>query len=167
MHLSDLSWDNQGEEVIREFKKGEEVETVLLAVDAERERISLGIKQLGRDPFSGFLNDHPKGSSVSGPVTEVSARGAEIDLGQGVTGYLRASDISRDRVEDARQVLKVGETVEARIVGVDRKSRQLTLSIKAKEMKEEAQAVEEYGKSAGGATTTLGEMLRDKLSQEN
>jgi len=167
VHLSDLSWDDQGEEVIREFKKGEEVETVLLAVDAERERISLGVKQLGRDPFSGFLGDHPKGSIVSGPVIEVSARGAEIDLGQGVTGYLRASDISRDRVEDARQVLKVGETVEARIVGVDRKSRQLTLSIKAKEIKEEAQAVEEYGKSGGGATTTLGDMLRDKLSQEN
>lgn len=167
VHLSDLSWDDQGEEVIREFKKGEEVETVLLAVDAERERISLGIKQLGRDPFSGFLSDHPKGSSVSGPVTEVTARGAEIDLGQGVTGYLRASDISRDRVEDARQVLKVGETIEARIVGVDRKSRQLTLSIKAKEIKEDAEAVEEYGKSGGGATTTLGEMLRDKLSQEN
>jgi small subunit ribosomal protein S1 len=167
VHLSDLSWDDRGEEIIREFKKGEEVETVLLAVDAERERISLGIKQLGRDPFSGFLSDHPKGSSVSGPVTEVSARGAEIDLGQGVIGYLRASDISRDRIEDARQVLKVGVTVEARIVGVDRKSRQFTLSIKAKEIKEEAQAVEEYGKSGGGATTTLGDMLRDKLSQEN
>ncbi len=167
VHLSDLSWDDRGEEIIREFKKGEEVETVLLAVDAERERISLGIKQLGRDPFSGFLSDHPKGSSVSGPVIEVSARGAEIDLGQGVIGYLRASDISRDRIEDARQVLKVGATVEARIVGVDRKSRQLTLSIKAKEIKEEAQAVEAYGKSGGGATTTLGDMLRDKLSQEN
>ncbi len=167
VHLSDLSWDDRGEEIIREFKKGEEVETVLLAVDAERERISLGIKQLGRDPFSGFLSDHPKGSSVSGPVTEVSARGAEIDLGQGVIGYLRASDISRDRIEDARQVLKIGAMVEARIVGVDRKSRQLTLSIKAKEIKEEAQAVEEYGKSSGGATTTLGDMLRDKLSQGN
>ncbi len=167
VHLSDLSWDDRGEEIIREFKKGEEVETVLLAVDAERERISLGIKQLGRDPFSGFLSDHPKGSSVSGPVTEVSARGAEIDLGQGVIGYLRASDISRDRIEDARQVLKIGAIVEARIVGVDRKSRQLTLSIKAKEIKEEAQAVEEYGKSSGGATTTLGDMLRDKLSQGN
>jgi small subunit ribosomal protein S1 len=167
VHLSDLSWDDRGEEIIREFKKGEEVETVLLAVDAERERISLGIKQLGRDPFSGFLSDHPKGSSVSGPVTEVSVRGAEIDLGQGVIGYLRASDISRDRIEDARQVLKIGAMVEARIVGVDRKSRQLTLSIKAKEIKEEAQAVEEYGKSSGGATTTLGDMLRDKLSQGN
>jgi small subunit ribosomal protein S1 len=167
VHLSDLSWDDQGEDIIRQYKKGEEVEAVLLAVDAERERISLGVKQLARDPFSGFLSEHPKGSTVKGPVTEVTARGAEIDLGQGVSGYLRASDISRDRVEDARQVLKVGDEVESRIVGVDRKSRQVTLSIKAKEIKEEAEAVEEYGKSSGGATTTLGDMLRDKLSQDN
>lgn len=167
VHLSDLSWDEAGEEAIRQYKKGEEVEAVVLAVDAERERISLGVKQLGRDPFASFLSDHPKGSVAKGPVIEVTARGALIDLGQGVTGYLRASDISRDRVEDARQVLKQGEEVEARIVGVDRKARQVTLSIKAKEIKEEAQAVEEYGKAGNGASTTLGDMLKDQLSQGN
>ena len=167
VHLSDLSWDEPSEEAIRQYKKGEEVEAVVLAVDAERERISLGIKQLGRDPFAGFLADHPKGSMVTGPVTEVTARGAVLDLGQGVTGYLRASDISRDRVEDARQALKMGDEVEARIVGVDRKARQVTLSIKAKELKEEAEAVEEYGRSGNAATTTLGDMLKDQLSSEN
>jgi len=167
VHLSDLSWDLPGDEAIREYKKGEEVEAVVLAVDAERERISLGVKQLGRDPFASFLGDHPKGSTVKGPATEVTARGAQVDLGQGITGYLRASDISRDRVEDARSVIKVGEDVEARIVGVDRKARQVTLSIKAKEIKEEAQAVEEYGRSGGSAATTLGDVLKDQLSQDN
>lgn len=167
VHLSDLSWDEAGEEAIRRFKKGEDIEAVVLAVDAERERISLGIKQLERDPFSNFLVAHPKGSVVKGPVTEVSARGAEIELENGVTGYLRASDISRERVEDARQALKVGDEVEARIVGVDRKARQVLLSIKAQELSEEAEAVEEYGKSSGTSATTLGDVLKDQLNQGN
>ncbi|MGH8272098.1 MAG: 30S ribosomal protein S1 [Gammaproteobacteria bacterium] len=167
VHLSDLSWDDPGEEVIRKYKKGEEVEAVLISVDTERERISLGIKQLERDPFSLFLADHPKGSIVSGPITELTARGATVDLEQGVTGYVRASDISRDRVEDARQALKPGEEISARIVGVDRKSRQVTLSIKAKELKDDAEALEEYGKSSGSTATTLGDMLKDRLAQEN
>lgn len=167
VHLSDLSWDEPGEEAIRRFKKGEEIEAVVLAVDAERERISLGIKQLERDPFSNFLAAHPKGSVVKGPVLDVGARGAEIELESGVTGYLRASDISRERVEDARQALKVGDEVEARIVGVDRKARQVLLSIKAQELSEEAEAVEEYGKSSGPTATTLGDVLKDQLNQGN
>ncbi|MGH8426711.1 MAG: 30S ribosomal protein S1 [Gammaproteobacteria bacterium] len=166
VHHSDLSWNEPGEEVLRRYKKGEEVEAVLIAVDAERERISLGVKQLENDPFSHFIAEHPKGSIVSAPVVEVTARGAQIDLGQGVIGYLRASDISRDRIEDARQVIKLGEEIEARIVGVDRKTRQVALSVKAKEIKDEAEAIEEYARSSGAQTTTLGDMLKDQLSQE-
>ncbi len=165
VHLSDLSWDEPGEEAIRHYKKGEEVEAVVLAVDAERERISLGIKQMERDPFSNFLAEHPKGSTVTGPISEVSARGAEIVFEQGVTGYLRTADISRERVEDARQVLKEGEEVEARIIGIDRKTRRIMLSIKAHEIKEEAAALEEYAKPSSGAAT-LGDMLKDQWSQE-
>ncbi|MDN5864261.1 MAG: 30S ribosomal protein S1 [Gammaproteobacteria bacterium] len=166
IHISDLAWDDAEEDILRKYKKGEEVEAVLLSVDTERERISLGIKQLERDPFSSYLAEHPKGSTVTGPVEEVTARGALVTLDQGVTGYLRASDISRERVEDVRQVLKVGEEVSARIVGVDRKSRQLTLSIKARQIKEDAEALEEYGKAGGSsATTTLGDMLKNHLGR--
>ncbi len=167
VHISDISWDEPGEDLLRKYKKGEEVEAVLLAVDTERERISLGIKQLAKDPFSDFLAEHPKGSTVTGPIEELTARGALVTLEQGVKGYLRASDISRDRVEDARQVLKEGADVSARIVGVDRKARQLTLSIKAREIKEDAEAIEEYGQSGGSsATTTLGEMLKNHLGRK-
>lgn len=166
VHLSDLSWDQPGEDALREYKKGEEVEAVVLAVDAERERISLGIKQLARDPFSDFLSGHPKGSVVRGPVVEVMAKGARIDLGDGIEGYLRASELSRERVEDARTVLKEGEEVEARIIGVDRKARIVSLSIKAKEIKEEAEAVEEYSRTSGTATT-LGDVLKDQLNAQN
>ncbi|MGH8162084.1 MAG: S1 RNA-binding domain-containing protein, partial [Gammaproteobacteria bacterium] len=145
---------------------GEEIEAVVLSVDTERERISLGVKQLGRDPFSSYLAEHPKGSIVSGPVVEVTARGAVVELGEGITGYIRASDIARERVADAREVLKSGEEVSARIVGVERKSRQLTLSIKAREIQEDAEALEEYGKGGAAATaTTLGDVLKDHLSR--
>jgi small subunit ribosomal protein S1 len=163
VHLSDISWDRPGEEAVREYQKGQEVEAMVLSIDPDRERISLGVKQMAKDPFSGYLAEHPKGSIVKGVVKEVDPRGAVIDLGNGIEGSLRASELSRDRVEDARSVLKVGEEVEARFIGVDRKSRAITLSIKAKEAYEEAEAVEQYrGESTSG--TTLGDLLKEQIS---
>ncbi|MGH8371431.1 MAG: 30S ribosomal protein S1 [Gammaproteobacteria bacterium] len=163
VHLSDISWDIPGEEAVRNYKKGDEVEAVVLAVDAQRERISLGIKQMEKDPFANFLADHPKGSMVKGKVLTVDAKGANIDLGNGIEGYLRASELSRDRVEDARTVLKEGEEVEARFVGMDRKTRSINLSVKAKEMQEEAQAMEDYSRTTSAGTTTLGDLLKEHI----
>jgi small subunit ribosomal protein S1 len=166
VHFSDISWDIPGEEAVRNYTKGEEVETVVLAIDPERERISLGIKQLDQDPFSQFLADHPKGSIVTGIVKEVDARGAQIELEAGIEGQLRASELSRDRVEDARTILKVGEEVEAKFTGLDRKTRIISLSIKAKEAHDEAAAVESYisDKPSAGAGTSLGDLLKEKIS---
>ncbi len=168
VHLSDLSWDVAGEEAVRNYKKGEELETTVLAIDPERERISLGVKQLDKDPLSMFLADHPKGSIVTGVIQELDAKMATVALEGGMIGQLRASEISRDRVEDARLVLKVGETVEAKFTGVDRKSRILSLSIKAKEAHEEAQAIQNYKTDAGRPTTgtTLGDLLKEQLTPE-
>jgi small subunit ribosomal protein S1 len=162
VHLSDLSWDIAGEEAVRNYKKGDEVEAVVLAVDPERERISLGIKQLDKDPFASFLAAHPKGALVTGKIKAVDARGATIDLGEGIEGYLRASELSRDRVEDARTAVKEGEEIEARIVGVDRKSRSVSLSVKAKEIHEEQQAMESYRGTTGGGAT-LGDLLKEHI----
>ncbi len=165
VHLSDISWSDNSEEVVRQFKKGDEVEAVVLAVDPERERISLGIKQLDQDPVSSYIGEHPKGTIVNGKVTEVDAKGAVIDLGDGVEGYLRASELSRDRVEDARSVLNAGDEVEVRIIGFDRKNRSISLSIKAKEAAEEAEAIRDYSRSAGEATTSLGDLLKEQLEK--
>jgi small subunit ribosomal protein S1 len=165
VHLSDISWDESGEEALRNFKKGDEVETVVLSVDPERERISLGIKQLDKDPFSSFVAVHEKGSIVTGTITEVDAKGANIDLGDGVEGYLRASEISRDRVEDARTVLKVGEEVEAKFLGVDRKNRSISLSIKAKDMADEQAAIKGYAREAQAGTATLGDILKQQMEE--
>ena len=166
VHLSDISWDYPGEEAVRNYKKGQEIEAAVLAIDADRERISLGIKQLEKDPFSGWLAAHPKNSIVTGTVTEVDARGALLDLGDGVIGSLRASELSRGRVEDARMLIKVGEEIEAKFTNVDRKSRMIALSIKAKEVHEEAEAVSNYksDSSAAPVGTTLGELLKEKMS---
>ncbi len=166
VHLSDISWELDGEEAVRKYKKGEEVEAVVLAIDPERERISLGIKQLDQDPLSKFLADHPKGTIVKGTVKEVDARGALVELEGGIEGQLRASELSRDRVEDARMVLKPGEEVEARFMGLDRKNRLVSLSIKAKEAHEEAQAVESYRSDSGTASagTSLGDLLKEQIS---
>jgi small subunit ribosomal protein S1 len=165
IHLSDLSWNRPGEEAVREFKKGDEVKAVVLAVDPERERISLGIKQLGGDPFTSFVAEHGKGSIVRGTVSSVDAKGAVVQLSDGgeVEGYLRTSELSRERIEDARSVLNEGEEVEAKIMTIDRKNRKISLSVKAKDMQEESEAVEEYTRKSGGATTTLGDMLKEKL----
>ena len=144
VHLSDISWDLPGEEAVRNYQKGQQLEAMVLSIDPERERISLGIKQLAKDPFSAYIAENPKGTVVKGTVKEVDARGAVIDLGNGIDGQLRASELGRDRVEDARTVLKVGEEIEAKFTGVDRKSRTISLSIKAKEMHEEQEAVQSY-----------------------
>ncbi len=169
VHLSDISWDLEGEEAVRNFKKGEEIETTVLAIDPERERISLGIKQLDQDPLSGFLAAHPKGSILKGTVTEVDARGATLDLGEGIMGQLRAAELSRDRVEDARTVLSVGDEIEARFVSIDRKNRLVSLSIKAKEAHEEAEAMQSYNSDSGASTsgTTLGDLLKQKMGGDN
>jgi small subunit ribosomal protein S1 len=169
VHLSDISWDLTGEEAVRNYSKGQEIEAAVLAIDAERERISLGVKQLEKDPFSAWLAEHPKNSIVKGTVTEVDARGAMVDLGDGVIGSLRASELARGRVEDARMVLKVGEEVEAKFTNVDRKNRSVALSIKAKEVYEEAEAIKDYKSEAGTAPvgTTLGELLKEKMSGGN
>jgi len=166
VHLSDISWDLPGEEAVRNFRKGQDIEAAVLAIDAERERISLGIKQLEKDPFSAWLAAHPKNSIVKGTVTEVDARGATVDLGDGVFGSLRASELARGRVEDARTMIKVGEEVEAKFTNVDRKNRTIALSIKAKEVHEEAEAISNYKSDAAAAPvgTTLGELLKEKMS---
>ncbi|NCF25255.1 MAG: 30S ribosomal protein S1 [Gammaproteobacteria bacterium] len=166
VHLSDISWDLAGEEAVRNYSKGQDLEAAVLAIDAERERISLGVKQLEKDPFSAWLAEHPKNSIVKGTVTEVDARGAIVDLGDGVIGSLRASELARGRVEDARMVLKVGEEIEAKFTNVDRKNRSVALSVKAKEVHEEAEAIKDYKSEAGSAPvgTTLGELLKEKMS---
>ena len=162
IHLSDLSWNDQNAESVRDFNKGDELEAVILAIDPERERISLGIKQMDQDPFSMYVAEHQKGTFVMGKVTEVDARGAVIDLADQVEGYLRASELSRDRVEDASTVLKVGEEVEAKFIAVDRKNRRISLSIKAKDSDDEKVAVQDYNKSAP-VTPTLGDLIKEQM----
>ena len=164
VHLSDISWQSTGEELVRKYKKGDEVEAVVLAVDPERERISLGIKQLEQDPFGQFMAAHPRGTIVNGTVKEVDAKGATVDLGEGVEGYLSARDISKDRVDDATAHFKVGDSVEAKYTGMDRKGRVLQLSIRAKDDDEMQQALEEY-QSASGGTTKLGALLKEQLNK--
>ena len=163
VHLSDISWDVPGEEAVRNYQKGQQVEAMVLSIDPERERISLGIKQLAKDPFSAWIAEHPKNSIVKGSVREVDAKGAIIDLGGGVEGHLRASELSRDRVEDARTVLKVGDEVEAKFTNVDRKSRTIALSIKAKEIHEENEAVQNYRTGETSSGTSLGDLLKEHI----
>jgi len=165
VHLSDISWDEPGEQALRRYQKGDELETVVLSVDPERERISLGVKQLDKDPFSSFVAVNEKGSVVTGTITEVDAKGATVDLAEGVEGYLRASEISRDRVEDARAVLKVGDEIEAKFLGVDRKNRTLSLSIKAKDMDEESAAIKGYSRDTQVGTATLGDILKQQMEE--
>ncbi len=166
IHLSDISWDIPGEEAVRSYQKGQTVDAMVLAIDPERERISLGIKQLAKDPFSTWIAEHPKGTIVTGKVREVDAKGAIIDLGGGVDGHLRASELSRDRVEDARTLLKVDDEVEAKFTGVDRKSRTIALSIKAKDMHEEAEAMQSY-RSDSSSGTSLGDLLKEHISGQD
>jgi small subunit ribosomal protein S1 len=165
VHLSDISWQGTGEDLVRNFRKGETLEAVVLAVDPERERISLGIKQLEQDPFGSFMAAHPKGSIVNGVVREVDARGVTVDLAEGVEGYLRASDIAKERVDDATLHFKAGDPIEAKFTGLDRRGRTLQLSIRAKEDDELAEALEEYHSSASMGTTKLGALLKEQLNR--
>ena len=168
VHLSDLSWNKSGEEAVRDFKKGDEVEAVVLGIDVERERISLGIKQLEGDPFTNFASTHDKGAVVTGTVTSVDARGATIQIEPEVEGYLRASEISRDRVEDARTHLSEGATVESMIINIDRKNRSIALSIKARENADTADAMQRMAESSAvSGTTNLGALLRAKLDNQD
>ncbi|HMD74501.1 MAG TPA: 30S ribosomal protein S1 [Steroidobacteraceae bacterium] len=166
VHLSDISWDMPGEEAVRSYQKGQQVDAMVLSIDPERERISLGIKQLAKDPFSAYIAEHPKGTIVRGIVREVDAKGAIIDLGNGVDGQLRASELSRDRVEDARLLLKVGEEVEAKFTGVDRKGRSISLSIKAKDIHEEQEAMQNY-RTDSPTGTSLGDLLKEQISGQD
>ena len=168
VHLSDLSWNESGEEAVRKYKKGDELEAVVLAIDTDRERISLGIKQMGGDPFSNFTSTHEKGALVKGTVKSVEAKGAVIDLGDDVEGYLRASEIAAERVEDATTRLSVGDEVEALITNIDRKARSIQLSIKAKDAAEARDALDRLNADAAAATgtTNLGALLKAKLEQK-
>lgn len=165
VHLSDLSWTEPGEEAVRKYKKGEELEAVVLSIDVERERISLGVKQMSGDPFNNFCSTHEKGSVVTGKVKSVEAKRAVIDLGNDTEGYLRASEIGPDRVEDARNVLKEGDEVTAAITNIDRKARSIQLSIRAKDQAETREAMAKMEEDAQAGTTNLGALLRAKLEQ--
>jgi small subunit ribosomal protein S1 len=157
VHLSDISWQQNGEDAVRNFKKGDELTAVVLQVDPDRERISLGLKQIANDPFAGYVAEHHKGSVVTGTVTAVEPRGATVKLADNIEGYIRASDVSRDRVDDVTTVLKVGDTVEAKFMNVDRKSHQISLSIRAKDEAEEKEAIETINQQASQepATTAM------------
>ncbi|MBC7988417.1 MAG: 30S ribosomal protein S1, partial [Luteimonas sp.] len=172
IHLSDISWNSTGEDVARNYKKGDTLEAVVLAVDPERERISLGVKQMEQDPFGQFMAANAKGSKLTGTVREVDAKGAVIDLADGVEGYVAARDISNERVDDATQHLKVGDTIEARFIGMDRKGRALQLSIKAKDEAEVQDTLAEYNtrasvSDASSGTTKLGALLREQLDSKS
>ena len=166
VHLSDISWNEAGEEAVKKFKKGDEVEAVVLAIDVEKERISLGMKQLSGDPFNNYTSASDKGSLVNGTVKSVDAKGAVIQLADEVEGYLRASEISTDRVEDARNVLKEGDAVNAMIINIDRKSRNINLSIKAKDSADQQQAINKLQNDASAGTTNLGALLKAKLDNQ-
>jgi len=169
VHLSDLSWSQTGEEAIRNFKKGDELEALVLSIDVEKERISLGVKQLDNDPFNAYTTANDKGAIVKGTVKSIDAKGAVVTLDGDIEGYLRASEVSREKVEDIRNVLKEGDEVEARIINIDRKNRGINLSIKAKDAAEEVEAVQKYGANDSGSagTTSLGALLKAKLDSKN
>lgn len=168
VHLSDISWNEAGEEAVRRFKKGDEIETVILSVDPERERISLGVKQLEDDPFSNFASLNEKGTILNGIVKEVDAKGAVITLADEIEGTLKASEISRDRVEDARNVLNVGDEIEAKIISIDRKSRVISLSIKAKDVEDEKEAIQDLRKQEMQASgpTTIGDLIKQQMENK-
>ena len=165
VHLSDISWDEDGETAVRRYSKGEELETIILAIDSERERISLGVKQLEKDPFSDFISEHDRGSIVQGTVSEVEEKHAVLTLAEGVEGVLKASEISIESVDDARQSLSIGDELEVKILGLDRKNRTITLSAKSREIDDEQEAHREYqvqGDARAGATT-LGDLIKEKM----
>jgi small subunit ribosomal protein S1 len=169
VHLSDLSWNKPGEEAVRDYKKGDEVEAVVLSIDVERERISLGVKQMEGDPFNTFIATHEKGALVTGTVRSVDPKGAVVMLAGDIEAYLRASEVARDRVEDARTHLKEGDTVNAMVINIDRKNRSINLSIRQKEMADENEAMAKLQSQAAASTgsTNLGALLKAKLDNKN
>ncbi len=166
VHLSDISWNVPGEEAVKQFKKGQELEAVILAIDADRERISLGLKQLEDDSFSSFAEEFTKGAVVKGKVTAVDAKSVTVELAEDVIGTIRASDLSEDKVDDATTVVKVGDEVEAKIINVDRKNRSITLSVKAKDAQEQAEAIKKYSRGTEAPANTLGSMTLGDLLKE-
>ncbi|WP_111638568.1 30S ribosomal protein S1 [Marinomonas shanghaiensis] len=170
VHLSDLSWDETGEEAVRQYKKGDMLETVVLSIDAERERISLGVKQLEEDPFLAFVAENDKGTIVNGTVSSVDAKGAVVVLAEGVEATLKVSEISRERIEDATTALKEGDKVEAAIINVDRKARTITLSIKQKDATEEKAALKSHSEkqqAESNGPTTIGDLIKAQLENQN
>jgi len=167
VHLSDISWNETGEEAVRNFKKGEEVETVVLSIDAERERISLGIKQLSDDPFNNYVTENDKGAIVKGIVKEVDAKGATVDLGNDIEAYLKGSELSREKVEDARHELQEGQEIEAKIINVDRKTRAISLSVKAKDVADEKAVVKAHRKVEAdtAAPVTIGDLIKAQMDK--
>lgn len=169
VHLSDLSWDLSGEEAVHNYKKGQDIEAIVLAIDSDRERISLGIKQLNDDPFTNWLSEHPKNSLINGKVTEVEAQSVIIDVGDGVSASMHVSELSQERVDDARTMVKVGDDIEAKITNIDRKNRSVALSIKAKEEHDEKEALSSYqsdSSTSSSGSTTLGELLKEKMTKK-
>jgi small subunit ribosomal protein S1 len=163
VHLSDLSWSDAGEEAIRDFQKGEEVEAVVLSVDPERERISLGVKQLAQDPVSQWVANHPKGTVVTGTASEVDAKGVVVDLADEVQGYVRAADLAQERTDDARSLVGQGDEVEAKVMAVDRRNRMISLSVRARDQQDEREALEGFGSTGAAGTTTLGDLLKEQM----
>ncbi|MCA0403406.1 MAG: 30S ribosomal protein S1 [Proteobacteria bacterium] len=167
VHLSDISWNTPGEEAVKQFKKGQELEAVILAIDAERERISLGLKQLEGDTFSGFVEEHAKGTIVKGTVTAVDAKVVTVELAPEVVGTIKASELSEEKVDDATTMFKEGDEVEAKIVNIDKKNRTVSLSIKAKDAHDQAEAIKKYSRSSDlGGSTTLGDLLKEKMASK-
>jgi small subunit ribosomal protein S1 len=168
VHLSDISWNEPGETAVRRYSKGEQIETIILSVDPERERISLGIKQLDKDPFSDYTAEHDRGAVIMGKVVEVQPKEAILELAEEVLGVLKAAEISVDRVEDARTVLKEGEEVEVKIINIDRKNRTIGLSIKSKDIEEERAAVKEHQKQETDRSgpATLGDLIKAQMNQQ-
>lgn len=166
VHLSDISWNQPGEEAVRNYKKGDEVTAIVLGVDAERERISLGIKQLDQDPFSNYVATNPKGTIVIGKIIEVDSKGAKVALADDVEGYLKASEYSRERIDDIRNHLKVDDELEAKVTGVDRKNRLINLSVKAKDSQDEAEALQDFRNSDAPVNATLGDLLKEHMEDK-
>jgi small subunit ribosomal protein S1 len=169
VHLSDISWDEDGETAVRRYSKGEELETVILAIDSERERISLGVKQLEKDPFSDFVSENDRGSIVQATVSEVEEKHAVLTLAEGVEGVLKASEISIESVDDARQSLSIGDELEVKILGLDRKNRAITLSAKSREIDDEQEAHREYQvqDDARAGATTLGDLIKAQMGADD
>ncbi len=166
VHLSDISWTVAGEEAVKQFKKGQELEAVILAIDPERERISLGLKQLEGDTFTSFVDEYTKGAIVKGKVVAVDAKSVTVALSDDVTGTIRASELSDERVDDATTLVKEGDEIEAKIMNVDRKNRSIALSVKAKDAQDEAEAIKKYSRTEGSSTTTLGDLLKEKMASK-